>query len=88
MTEEYQKLVIFREHRDYGTLERLLEKKRFRLYYVPVVQYQFILPSKHPSSASSLLFSSRAAVRAVSSSVSQMEKVHCVVIGEETQNAL
>lgn len=88
VTEDYQKLIILREHRDYGTLDRLLEKKWFRPYYVPVVQYQLLFPANPPSPYSALLFSSRAGVRAVSSLVRFIEKAHCFVIGEETQNAL
>jgi uroporphyrinogen-III synthase len=88
MTEDYQSLIILREKRDYGALDRILEKKFFRLYYVPVFSYEFFPPLKRPSASSALLFSSRAGVRAVSPFLRHMEKAHCFVIGEDTQNAL
>ena len=88
MTEDNQRLVILREKRDYGVLDLFLEKKFFPLYYAPIFNYEFMVPAKRPSSSSALLFSSRAGVRAVSSVMRQMEKAHCFVIGEETQNAL
>ena len=88
MTEDYQPLIILREKRDYGALDGILEKKFFRLYHVPVFNYEFFPPLKPPSSFSVLLFSSRAGVRAVSPLLRYMEKAHCFVIGEETQNAL
>jgi uroporphyrinogen-III synthase len=88
MTEANPRLVILREKRDYGALDLFLEKKFFPLYYAPIFNYEFVVPTKRPSSSSVLLFSSRAGVRAVSSVIRQMEKAHCFVIGEETQNAL
>jgi hypothetical protein len=88
MTEANLRLVILREKRDYGVLDLFLEKKFSPLYYAPIFNYEFVVPKKRPSSSSALLFSSRAGVRAVSPVMRQMEKAHCFVIGEETQNAL
>lgn len=88
MTEDYQSLIILREKRDYGALDGILEKKFFRLYHVPVFNYEFSPPLKRPAASSALLFSSRAGVRAASVLLRQMEKAHCFVIGEDTQNAL
>ena len=88
MMEDYQPLIILREKRYHGALDETLQKKFFRLHYVPVFNYELFPPLKRPSSSSALLFSSRAGVRAVSAFLRQMEKAHCFVIGEETQNAL
>ncbi|MFM7622225.1 MAG: uroporphyrinogen-III synthase, partial [Alphaproteobacteria bacterium] len=88
ITENHRRLIILREKRDHGSLELLLEKHAFRVHHVPVFKYDFVFPSKLPPDSRALLFSSRAGVRAVASLVSQMDNLHCVVIGEETQNAL